>query len=94
MDIVLPQVSDLQAPFTLRQCLSSAVQDYLGSCEDCIEDMMRRLDEKYGDTRKLVESIISEVRRFKKIYDDDSQSLIKFVDVVERGFRDLKKLGL
>ena len=41
-----------------------------------------------------MESIISKVRRFKKIYDDDSQSLIKFVDVVERWFRDLKKLGL
>lgn len=52
------------------------------------------LDAKYGDIGRIVESVIGEVKYHKRLNSDDSAALIKFVDIIEAGYRDLKKLGL
>ena len=50
--------------------------------------MFKRIDLKYGDNRKVVEQIISEIKSFPKI--SNKNALIKFVDLIEVGYRDLK----
>ena len=82
VDLVLPQVSPLQAAFTLRKCLPKDIESYLSFPSDEVDEMIKRLDEKFGDSGKLVEAIVSEIRRFRKIRDEDSTSLIKFVDMI------------
>ena len=54
---------------------------------------MTRLDEKFANSAKLIDCIISEIQRFQKI-DNDDKRFIAFVDVINRGYRDLNKLNL
>ena len=92
-DFVRPYLSPQRAAYALRRCLHSDVQDFLGSCENDVDKMLERLDRKYADPGKIVKCIVFEIRKFRKL-DDDTVLLIKFVNVLESGFRDLSGLGL
>ena len=56
--------------------------------------MLERLDNKYGDPCKIMESIISDVHRFRKLEMDDTTKIIQFVNILEKAHRDLKALDL
>ena len=84
VDLVLLQLSPLQATFTLSKCLPKNIKTYLSFPSDEVEEMVKRLDEKFGDSGKLVEAIISEIRGFRKFRDENSTSLIQFIDTAER----------
>ena len=68
--------------------------DYVGCYNDGVTDMLNRLDIKYGDPCKIMESIVSQIHRFKKLETDDLKRIIQFVDILEKVYRDLKSLGL
>ena len=42
----------------------------LGSCTEDAYEMLERLDETYGDPRKIVDSIISEIIQYRKLRDE------------------------
>ena len=52
MELVMPNLSEGEAAFTLRRCLTKVVEVTLGACDENVTEMLRRLDEKYGDPRK------------------------------------------
>ena len=93
-ELVMPNLKSAEAPFTLRQCLFESVQSGLSACDDNLEDMLSRLDEKYANPSKLVDCVVFEIQKFRKIDLDDNRRIIAFVDVIDRGYRDLKKLNL
>ncbi len=93
-DLVLPSVSTKESAFTLRQCLSREVNDYLGSCNTDITAMLERLDLKYGDSSKLVDSILSDLQKFKRPEDEELEKIVKLIDAVEIAHRDLKAMNL
>ena len=70
--MVLPNVKDSEAPFTLRQCLSESIRNEVSLCDDSIKDIFSRLDEKYANPAKIVNCIISEITRVKRINDDEN----------------------
>ena len=90
----LPNLSSEEAAFTLRQCLSENVQNELADCDDDLDEMISRLDEKFANPAKLVDSIISEVQKFRRIDVDDNKRIISIVDLIDRGYRDLRKLNV
>ena len=92
-NLVLPSVAPEQSAFALRQCLSPDVKTYLGNDDD-ISSMLKTLEQRYGDPGKLVESVVEEVQRFRKIGDDDNKKLIQFINTIDRGYHDLKNLRL
>ena len=93
-DMVLPNVKPTEAPFTLRQCLSNRIRAELSFCDDDVTDILSRLDEKYANPGKFVDCIITEIQQCRKLDDDDSKKFISFIDIIDRGCRDLKKLNL
>ena len=93
-DLVLPSVSQNESAYTLRQCLSKEVSEYLGSCNTDVAAMLRRLDFKYGDTSKLIDAIISEIKKAKRPEDEEHEKIIKLIDSVEIAYRDLKVMNL
>ena len=56
--------------------------------------MLERLDNKYGDPCKIMESIISDIHRFRKLEMDDTTKIIQFVNILEKAHRDSKALDL
>lgn len=64
------------------------------SIDDDIQEMWKRLDEKYGDPAKVADAIINTVQNVRPIKEGENKKFIELVDAVEDGYNDLKKLGL
>ena len=94
MELVMPNLSEGEAAFTLRRCLTKVVEVTLGACDENVTEMLRRLDEKYGDPRKIVDSIVAEISHYCKIKDSDKDSFIHFVNMLDIAYLDFKKLEL
>ena len=92
--LILPNIADAEAAFTLRQCVTKEVVLCFASCEEEVEEMMKKLDAKYGDLCQLVDVFISEIRMLKKVSEEDSPAMIKLVNTIERGYNDLKNMHL
>ena len=93
-DLVRPNLEDREAAFTFRQCLGKEVEIVLGSGDFDVDQMIKRLDEKFGEPSKIIDSIISEIQKYKKIDNDDSRRLIELINIVERAFYDLRSLKM
>ena len=62
--------------------------------ESDYNEMLRRLEEKFGNHRTIVDLIISDLRALKLLVEGDDKALIKTVEVVERCYLDLRKINL
>ena len=81
-------------PYALRSCLSGSALDTVRGAEDDFQEMFRRLDNAYGDPRKIVDAVINDVKSLKPIADGESKRFIAMVDTVERSWLDLQRMGL
>ena len=81
-------------PFALRSCLQGSALETIHGLYDNFEEMMDRLDTKYGCPAKLVDAIIMDIRKLKRVSDDDSSKFLKMIEVVEKSWQDLKGMGL
>ena len=66
----------------------------VNSVDDDISEMWNRLDEKYGAPAKVADVIIDGIRRTRIIREGEEKRFVQFVEIVEDGYRDLKRLGL
>ena len=80
--------------YALRQSLSGDALKHIAGCEDNYDKMMARLNRHYGDPRKLVDLVISELKAIKQLSDGDYTGFIEMVYVTETCYLDLKKLNL
>ena len=79
--------------YVLKSCLTGKLlQDLIRSVDDDIEMMWKRLDERFGRTAKLVDVVLNEVRMSKVIREDDDKELVHFIEKLEVGYRDLKRI--
>ena len=74
--------------------MSKEVGLCVSSCEGNVEEMMKKLGDKYGDVCRLVDVIISVIRMLTKVSDEDSHALIKFINIIQKGYNDLKNMNL
>ena len=91
---VMPGLTKLTAPYTLRTCLDKEALAQVKSVDDDIEEMWARLDEKFGDPGKVTDVMINDIKRFKVIREGESKKFVEFVDMIEDSYRDLKRLGI
>lgn len=68
--------------------------DVLKSTDDELKAMWKRLDEKHGDPTKVVDVIMNAIQNSRNIRDSENNRLIELINVVEDGYRDLKRFGL
>ena len=61
---VMPGLTKLTAPYTLRTCLDKEALAQVKSVDDDIEEMWARLDEKFGDPGKVTDVIVNDIKRF------------------------------
>ena len=94
MKMVLPNIDKKQASFVLRQCLSQSIVKSIASCEDNVDEIIKRLDDKFADPGKITDSIINDIRKFRVIETKDNRRLIEFINLIEWGYNDLKPLNL
>jgi len=85
-----PQCQKPQLALVLRSYLSEAIQDEVESAGDNYDRIWSRLTQKYGNTGKLVDAIIYEVKNLPK--SNNAESTIHMINVVEKATRDLERL--
>ena len=81
-------------PFALKGCLSGEALTSVKGVDNDYDEMFRRLDLKYGRPEKLTDAVLAELKRLKRIPDNDYRKFVSMVDVVERCWLDLKRLDL
>ena len=91
---VMPTVNKESACYILRSCLGKEANDTVKSIDDDIQEMWKRLDEKYGDPAKVADAIINTIQNVRPIKEGENEKFIELVEGVEDGYNDLKKLGL
>lgn len=90
---VMPTINIESAPYILRSCLSKGPANVVKSIDDDLKAMRKQLDEKYGDPTKVVDVIMKAIQNTKNIGDGENNRVIELINVVEDGYRDLKRLG-
>ena len=91
---VMPTLDKDSACYILRSCLAREPTDAIKGVEDDIQEMWKRLDEKYGDPAKVADAIIDTIQSVRPIKEGENKRFVEFVDTVENGHKDLKRLGL
>lgn len=57
-------------------------------------EMLKRLDEKYGDPAKLFDTIMNTIQSKRTIREGENKRFIELANIVEDGYKDLERLGL
>ena len=91
---VMPSLNSSTAPYTLPSCLCEGPLAVVRGVDDDIDEMWRRLDEKYGDPAKITDVIINSIQQVKAIKEGEDKRFVEFVEVIKSGYRDLLRLGL
>ena len=90
----MPHLRSDDISYVLRSCLGNEPANTLKSIDDDITEMWKRLDEKYGDPSKVADVIIDGIRRTRMIRDGEEKRFTEFLEIIEDGYRDLRRLGL
>ncbi len=61
---------------------------------DDVSEIWKRLDERYGDPIKMADSIMRDFEKIKPVRDGDDKRFVELVDIVERSYNDLTKVGM
>ena len=91
---VMPSISIEQQPYVLKSCLTGTPLEIVKNVDHSIQDMWKRLDERYGEPSKLIDVIMYEIKKMKTVKDNEDAKFIKLVDTVESAYRDLERLSL
>ena len=54
--------------------------------------MWTYLDERFGSSRKVIDSIIHDIKTLKKCHDEDPESTVKFIRIIEKANQDVNIL--
>lgn len=80
--------------FVLKSYLASDIKEDVDSLGDDIDQIWKRLDSKYGDEGKLVDSIMSDIKCLGENRCQSPTQTLQMIKVIERAHRDLKRLGM
>ena len=91
---IKPLYKPSEEAFALRSYLSDEIQEEIEGLGEYMERIWKRLDKKYGDHGKLVDAIMSEIKKLGKGVDEDPKGTLEMINIIERAPRDLKSMGL
>jgi len=89
---VQPQCDDRDQAFMLKSYLSESVRSEVSHVSDDYKKMWDRLDQKYGNTGKLVDAILADVKSIS-LRDATNGNVLQMINTVEKANRDLERLG-
>ena len=81
-------------PYALKQCLTGDARNTIRGVEDDYTQMMKRLNDRYGDPTKLTDNIINEIKAIETVPDGDNRKLVAAIDTIEQCWLDMKRFKL
>jgi hypothetical protein len=92
MKYVAPLYQEEQRAFVLKSYLTDSVREEVENCGEDYNAIWKRLDQRFGDRGKLINTILDEVTCLSQGKEDNLLTL-QMIKVVEKAHRDLKRLG-
>ena len=90
---VLPKLDSMDsAAYVLKSCIIGSASHIIANVDDNIKEMWVRLDNKFGRPTKLVDMALKDIKTMSAIPDGNDSKFIALVDIMERGYRDLKRI--
>ena len=90
----MPYLRSDDISYVLHSCLGNEPANTVKNIDEDATEMWKRLDEKYRDPSKVADIIIDRIRRTRIIRDGKEKRFNEFVEIIEDGYRDLRRLGL
>ena len=92
---VMPEIGSIEkGAYALKSCLSSQAYAKVMNVDDDLKLMWQRLDDVYGRPSKIVDIVMYDIRKFKTFKDGEDKRFAEFVETIENGFLDLKRLNI
>ena len=82
------------AAYALKSCLSGEPLSIVRNVDDDHDEMWKRLDQKYGDKSRVIDTIMTEIKNLTHVNNANSQEFIQLITTIENGYRDLERLKL
>ena len=86
---VKPLCRPSQLPFVLKSYLDDEVKEEVDNSDDDIATLWKRLDTKYGNSGRLVDTILADI---SKIPRGDGKNTLLMIKTVEKAYRDLSRM--
>ena len=64
------------AAYTSKSCLTETPYDLVKNVDDDLDEIWKQLDDRYGRTSKLTESIMYDIKRAKPMKEEDGQRFV------------------
>ena len=90
---IKPLCGSSQLPFVLKSYLEVSVREEVDNVEDDYNAIWERLDERYGDKGRLIDSIMADVKCLKHCSNNNDEGTLHLVKTIEKAYRDLVRLG-
>ena len=90
--LIMPSCAPNQLALGLRNHLSEEVRTAVDSVGNDYEKMWKRLELKYGSTRRLVDAILCDVKEMQ-IEGDEVVDALEMIDVIEKAHLDLESIA-
>ena len=68
--------------------------DIVKNLNDDLDKMWKGLNEKYGKPSKPADVVMYDIKKLRAIREGDDKRFIDLVDTVEKGYRDLLRVGI
>ena len=66
-------------PYALKQCLDGDALKVVLGVKDDYDEMLKSLDESFGNTRRIVDAVINYLRSLRRISDGDWKGFVKMI---------------
>ena len=90
---IKPQYESHEESFVLKSYLAPDIKEDVDNLGDDAAEIWKRLDRKYNDKSKMVNSIMADIKQLSNNTDDPSE-ILHGIKVIEKAHRDLKSMGL
>ena len=81
-------------PFALKSCLRGEALKTVQGIDSDYDEMFKRLDLKYGRPEKLVDAVLNDLQKLKRINEGEESKFITMVETVERSWLSLKQMKM
>ena len=80
--------------YVLRSCLTIVPLGIVKNVDDDLDEMWKRLNEKYRKPSKLADVVMYDIKKLRAIREGDDKRFIDLVDIVEKGYHDLLRVEI
>ena len=91
---IRPTFKSEKEAFVLKSYLAKNIREEVDNLGEDAVAIWKRLDEKYGNKRKLIDCILADIKKLNAHKNETPSKTLEMINVIEKAYGDLKGLGM